>query len=64
MSNALDFVEWKQKLYDMFGIEPEELDEFFPGSPGCEEQIESIYGDRSCGYYVLNKGLFLRGFIV
>jgi hypothetical protein len=32
-------------FYDMFGVEPEELDEFAIAC--CEENIESIYGDRS-----------------
>ncbi len=32
-------------FWDMFGIEPEELDEFAIAC--CEEQIESVYGDRS-----------------
>ena len=32
-------------FFDMFGIEAEELDEFAIAC--CEEQIESIYGDRS-----------------
>jgi len=32
-------------FHDMFGIEPEELDEFAIAC--CEENIESVYGDRS-----------------
>ena len=32
-------------FYDMFGVEPEELDDFAIAC--CEENIESIYGDRS-----------------
>lgn len=32
-------------FYDMFGIEPDELNEFAIAC--CEEQIESVYGDRS-----------------
>jgi Fe-S-cluster containining protein len=32
-------------FFDMFGIEADELDEFAIAC--CEEQIESIYGDRS-----------------
>ena len=32
-------------FYDMFGVEPEELDEFAIAC--CEENIESIYGERS-----------------
>jgi Fe-S-cluster containining protein len=32
-------------FYDMFGVEPEDLDEFAIAC--CEENIESIYGDRS-----------------
>jgi Fe-S-cluster containining protein len=34
-----------ETFFDMFGIEPEELDEFAIAC--CEENIESIYGDRS-----------------
>ena len=43
----------------MFGIEPEDLDEFAIAC--CEEQIESIYGDRSLEWLRFENAIISDG---
>lgn len=44
-------------FYDMFGVEPEELDDFAIAC--CEENIQSIYGDRSLELLRFQKAVLL-----
>jgi len=44
-------------FFDMFGVQPEELDDFAIAC--CEENIQSIYGDRSLEQLRFQKAILL-----